>query len=102
MEKHICIDPEVKPRTLPSRRIPVALHDQVKSEIEVLQQRGILVPVERPTEWVSQMTVVRKPNEKLRICIDPQPLNVALKREHYKMPTLDDILPKLKLEFLPN
>ena len=94
-ETHLYIDPEVKPRTLPSRRIPLALHDQVKSEIEVLQQRGILVPVERPTEWVSQMTVVRKPNGKLRICIDPQPLNVALKREHYKMPTLDDILPKL-------
>jgi hypothetical protein len=31
----------------------------------------------------------------LRICIDPQPLNEALMREHFKMPTLDDVLPQL-------
>ena len=49
-----------------------------------------------PTEWVSQMAVVRKPNGKLRICIDPQPLNATLKREHYRLPVLDDVLPKLK------
>ena len=33
---------------------------------------------------------------KLRICIDPQLLNAALKREHYQLPVLDDVLPKLK------
>jgi len=42
------------------------------------------------------MAVVEKPNGKLRICIDPQPLNVALKREHYRLPVLDDILPELR------
>ena len=42
------------------------------------------------------MAIVHKPNGKLRICIDPQPLNAALKREHYKLPILDDVLPKLK------
>ena len=49
-----------------------------------------------PTEWVSQMAVVHKPNGKLRICIDPQPLNAALKREYYRLPVLDAVLPKLK------
>jgi len=42
------------------------------------------------------MAVVEKPNGKLRICIDPQPLNVALKREHYRLTVLDDILPELR------
>ena len=41
------------------------------------------------------MTVVRKPNGKLRLCIDPQPLNMALKREHYKLPTIGDVMPRL-------
>ena len=41
------------------------------------------------------MAVVHKPSGKLRICIDPQPLNAALKREHYKLPVFDDVLPKL-------
>lgn len=52
-------------------------------------------PVSEPTVRVSQMTVVHKPIGKLRICIDPQPLNAALKREHYKLPVFDDLLPKL-------
>ena len=42
------------------------------------------------------MAVVEKPNGKLRIFIVPQPLNVALKREHYCLPVLDDILPELR------
>lgn len=37
-----------------------------------------------------------KANGKLRMCIDPQALNSALLREHYKLPTLDYILPKLQ------
>ena len=30
------------------------------------------------------------------LCIDPRPLDKALKREHYKLPTLDDVLPEFK------
>ena len=37
-----------------------------------------------------------KPNGKLRTCIDPQPLNAALKHEHYQLPVFNDVLPKLK------
>ena len=38
------------------------------------------------------MAAVHKPIGKLRICIDPQPLNAALKREHDKLPVFDDVL----------
>ena len=42
------------------------------------------------------MTVTRKESDgSLRICIDPQPLNAVLTWEHFKMPTLDDVLPSL-------
>lgn len=53
----------------------------------------MLIPVSEPTEWVSQIAVVRKALGKL--CIDPQPLNTALMREHYRLTTLDDVLSKL-------
>ena len=46
-------------------------------------------------EWVSQMAVVKKSNGHLRICIDPQSLNATLQRKHYKLPIIDDVLPKL-------
>ena len=42
------------------------------------------------------MVVERKSNGKLRFCIDPRPLNKALKRQHYPLPVIDDILPTLR------
>lgn len=47
-----------------------------------------------PTDWISNMVAVKKPG-KLRLCIDPKDLNSAIKRPHYQMPTVDDILPKI-------
>ena len=41
------------------------------------------------------MAVVREQNDKLRLCIDPQPLDQALMRERYKLTTLDDVLPTM-------
>ena len=64
-------------------------------ELDRLVEKGVLVPVTEPAESVSQIAVVHKRNGKLRICIDPQPLNAALKREHYRLPVLDDVLPEL-------
>ena len=95
-EATLRIDESVPPKVLPCRKVPIAIQDAVKEELDRLVNKGVLVPVTEPTEWVSQMAVVHKPNGKLRICIDPQPLNAALKREHYRLPVLDDVLPKLK------
>ena len=39
--------------------------------------------------------IVEKPNGKLRICLDPRPLNKAIKREHFKLPTTEEILSKM-------
>ena len=44
---------------------------------------GVLVPVEEPTAWVSQMAVLKKPVGSVRICIDSPPMYEALQREHY-------------------
>ena len=54
----------------------------------------MIVPVDEPTDWVSQMSVAEK-RSGVRICIDPRPLNKALKWEPYKLPVLEDILPEL-------
>ncbi|VDI23399.1 Hypothetical predicted protein [Mytilus galloprovincialis] len=89
------VDENVPAKTLPSRKLPLSLQDDVKKENDKLVERQVLIPVTEPSKCVSQMVVVRKPNGKLRICIDPQPLNTALMRKHYKLPTLDDVLPKL-------
>ena len=58
--------------------------------------QGIIVAVDQPTDWVNAMVVVEKKNtDKLRICIDPRPLNKAIKREHYHLPTIEEITTRL-------
>jgi hypothetical protein len=46
------VNDEVKPKTLPSRKLPLSLQDDVKREIDKLVERNVLVPVTEPTEWV--------------------------------------------------
>ena len=38
------------------------------------------VPISESSEWVNSMIIVEKPNSKLRICLEPSDLNIALKR----------------------
>ena len=37
------------------------------------------------------MVVVPKKDRKLRVCLDPKDLNKAVLREHYQLPTIEDI-----------
>ena len=55
----------------------------------------MIVKVNEPTDWVNSITIVEKKNGSLRICLDPQDLNKALKREQYSCPTVQDIAAKL-------
>ena len=57
--------------------------------------KGIITPVTEPTEWVSSLTYHWKPDGSLHICLDPRDLNKAITWEHYKAPTLDEIIQKL-------
>ncbi|XP_064614576.1 uncharacterized protein LOC135478234 [Liolophura sinensis] len=90
----IDIDPAVTPVVHPPRKVPVALRDKLKSELQRLTDLNIIAPVTDPTPWVSSMVLVSKPN-KLRICIDPKDLNQAIRRSHHPIPTIEDILPEL-------
>ena len=93
---HLKVDKTVNPAVLPVRKVPFALKEPLKRELDrLVVAKGILVPVEVPTDWVSSMVVASKRNGKIRLCIDPKPLNKALKRNRYPLPTIDDLLAKL-------
>ena len=92
---HLEIDETVTPVINPPRRVPFALKDKLKSELDRLEGLQMIQKVKEPTEWVSSLVVVKKPNGKLRICIDPVHLNKALKRSHYPLPLIEDVLPEL-------
>ena len=64
--------------------------------MDEIRCQGVIIPVDHPTNWVNLMVAVEKKNtEKLRICINPRPLNKAIKREHYHLPTIKEITTRL-------
>ena len=79
----------------PTRRIPTALKEKFKKEIDRFQNLGVITPVNKPTPWVSSVVVATKKSGALRICTVPRLLNAALKRERYQLPILEDIMPEL-------
>lgn len=94
-EYHIKVDSTVNPVQHAPRRVPVALRDRLKSELERMVEQEIIYPVTTPTPWVSSLVVVSKPNGKLRLCLDPKDLNKAIQREHYPLPTIEDVATRL-------
>ena len=85
------MDPTVLPNVAPSTRVLFA----VKEKLVRLTGIGVLVPVDEPTDWVSNLVIATKASGDLRLCLDPKQLNKALKRERYALPVIDDVLPDL-------
>ena len=56
----------------------------------------MIAKVTKLTAWVNSMVVVYKANSDIRICLDPKDLNQAIRQQHYRARTLNDILPNLK------
>ena len=92
---HFQVNPDICPVVSPVRRIPISLKAKVKAELDNLTDQHVITPIQDPTDWVSNLVVTMKKNGDLRVCLDPQCLNKALKREHFRLPVLDDILPEL-------
>ena len=84
---YISVKPEVTPTISPARRVPIALRDKLKSELDRMIKLDVIKPVSEPTEWVNPLVTVEKFNEKLRVCLDPKDLNKAIKRQHYNLPS---------------
>lgn len=86
---------DVVPVVHAPRKLPFAIRDDVKRKLDEMESQNIIAKVQGPSDWVSSITVVKKPNGELRICLDPKELNEAIKREHFRLPTLDEIVSKL-------
>ena len=93
-EHAIKIDPAVTPVVHPPRKVPVTLKGKIKEELDRMEKAGVIVRQTEPTEWVSSMVTVIKPS-KIRICIDPRDLNQAIKREHYPMKTIEEVVAEI-------
>jgi hypothetical protein len=60
-----------------------------------MEKSNVITKVKEPTQWVNSLVIAEKPNSTLRICLDPRDPNKAIRRPHYPMKTLNDVLPQL-------
>ena len=87
----IQVDDGFRPVVHPPLKVPIPLRDTLKSEFDNMVKNGILAKVTEPTSWVSSLVIVKKPNGKIRVCLDPRDLNRAIKRSHYPLPTIEEV-----------
>ena len=71
------------------------MRDKVRNELSRMVREGIIKKVKKPTSWVNSMVVVTKPNGSIRICIDPRDLNKAVKRQHYPLLTVEEVVSRM-------
>ena len=77
------------------RRVAVAHRESLRETLNDLVQKEVIAPVTQPTQWVSSMVAVPKQDVKMCICLDPRELNMAIRREHCPLPTIEEIATRL-------
>lgn len=94
-EHSIKLDNSYTPVIHAPRVIPEPIREKVIHELKQMEAQGIIVKVTEPTSWVNSLVPVRKPDNSVRICIDPTDLNKAIRRAHYPLPTIETIVARM-------
>ena len=100
-----CMDGEISiklkegaiPHVKPIRRVPHAMQELLKMELDKLCKEGILhkVDISEPIEWLNSFVCVKKSSGKMRLCLDPTYLNKWIIRPRHSAKLVDDILHRL-------
>ena len=57
-----------------------------------MEDLGVIVRVSEPIDWVNSIATPEKQcTGALRVCLDSRDVNHAIMREHYPLPTLEDL-----------
>ena len=75
----------------PPPKVPVSLKEKIKEQLDRMEKAEVVVKQKEPTDWVNSMVAVVKPSKR-RICIDPRDLNEAIRREHFPMTTIEEVV----------
>ena len=79
-----------------ARRIPLPLLPKVEEELKRMEKNGVIEHITEPTDWCAPIVPILKKGGGVRICVDLKRLNRAVKRERYILPTIDDLMHKMK------
>ena len=76
------------------RKCSVHIRAKLKTEIDKMEDQGVIRKVQHHTDWCSSLTTSMKKDGSLRLCLDPKRLNNALRRCPHKIPTLEELNPE--------
>ena len=77
------------------RKCPIAIRPLVDKKLDKLLEQEVIVPVTEPTDWVSSLAYSWKADGDLRTCLNATHMNKAIRRDHYRTPTLEEITHEL-------
>ena len=96
---HITTRQNGVPIQKPPRKVPIAMCEQFKKELDSMEDQGIISKFDGwdiSPKWLNSFIIVIKPNGSLRIWLDPTDLNKEIVRLVCNSQTMDDIIEKLK------
>ncbi|KAJ0169313.1 hypothetical protein K1T71_015197 [Dendrolimus kikuchii] len=91
----IVVDKNVQPVICPARKIPLGLKDKLLDELRRMEGLGVVRRVTHPTDWVNAIVLIPKKDGSIRVCLDPRPLNRAVRRAQYSLPTVPEMAARL-------
>ena len=91
---HVEVKDNVKPVVTLIWKVPHMLKPKLEKDFKWMVDLNIQL-IKKPTDWVSSLEIVDKPNGKLCICLYPWLLNKAIKREHLPLPTAEEIFSQM-------
>ena len=91
-EYDIKIDPQVPPVQHGRHKVPIEYKAEIEKGLNKMVHQGIITKQMELTPWVSSLTYPKKPNSKLRICLNPKDLNKTIIRENHIALTLEEIV----------
>nr|GFB70130.1 reverse transcriptase domain-containing protein [Tanacetum cinerariifolium] len=108
----ILLEKDYSPKVQSQRRVNPKIHDVIKNEVEKLLDARLIYPIS-DSPWVSPihcvpkkggMTVIKNDENKLvptrlvtgwRVCIDYRKLNEAIRKDHFPLSFMDQMLERL-------
>ena len=92
---HINIDPSYQAIIHPPCFVSIKLWPKIQEKLTRMESLDVIEKVNIPTSWVNCTVTIVKPNGTLRIYINPWDLNKAIRREHYPIQTINEVVTRM-------
>ena len=91
VQVHLDVDLKIEPVVQAPYKIPHSMLEPLKTEIDRMLKLGII-----HTDWAHNLVLVRKPNGKLCVCLNPRTINKALRFNIHNAKTFPEVMSKIK------